>query len=520
MDTAIAQRLLSDLDYYARHQLKIVTKQGGAPQPFIFNRAQTYLHQRLEDQRRTTGKVRALILKGRQQGCSTYVGARFYHKTVCNHGRLTFIFAHDSAASDSLYGMVQTYYDLSDPSFRPVLGARNHKELLFPGLRSGYKVGTAGTQGLGRSKTFQHVHWSEVAYSPNANDHAAGILQTVADMPDTEIILESTANGEGDYFHLACMQALAAVGDFQLVFIPWYWQDEYRRPVPAEFQLEQPSTDGQTSEQEYYDLFAKDGLTLEHMAWRRAKIAEFNGEVSRFKHEYPFTPEEAFEASDEDSYIKAMLVRAARNTAPIASTAPLVFGVDPAALGGDKFKVCHRKGRNVTKIETYPAMYPHESARRLAADIQKYRPARVNIDVGGLGIAVYGCLLDMGYGHVIHKVDFGGAAIDPDHNYRRVAEMFRGARGWFEDGPVSISCDEKSAAALQAELSARKHTWHNNSQLRMQDKESFKKLLGYSPDTADSFILTFAEPVPENATFRPSQQQVITANIDGWNPYT
>lgn len=517
---AIKHRLLTDLPYFAEHQLKIQPKGGGNAVPLVLNRAQAYLHERLEDQRRRTGKVRAIILKGRQQGCSTYVGGRYYHKTVSQHGRLTFIFAHDTAASESLYGMVQNYYDLSDHGFRPELGARNHKELLFPLLKSGYKVGTAGTKGLGRSKTFQMVHWSEVAYSPNADDHAAGILQTVADMPDTEIILESTANGEGDYFHLAAMQALAGIGDFELIFIPWYWQDEYKRPVPADFALEQSREDEEfTSEQEYYDLFAADGLTLEHLVWRRAKIAEFNGEVPRFLHEYPFTPEEAFAASSADSYITAMKIRKARNTPAIQSTAPMVFGVDPAALGGDKFRITHRQGRTCTKSYVLQPMYPHDSARRLAQDIEKYKPMRVNIDVGGLGIAVYGCLLDMGYGHIVHKVNFGGAAADGENNYRYVDEMFRRAREWFDDGPVSITCDEKSAAAIQSEISGRKHKWHNNSQLRMEPKAEFKKRLKYSPDTGDSFILTFAEPLPENPQIRAQMNRPTTVAVDSWSPF-
>jgi hypothetical protein len=508
----IQRRLLTDLEFFSQHQLKIVPKEGGRPKPFVLNRAQRHIHQCLEDQRKRTGKVRAYILKGRQQGVSTYVGARYYFRTVSRSGVLTFIFAHDSSASDSLYNMVQTYYDLSDPSFRPLLGARNHKELFFPKLRSGYKVGTAGTTGLGRSKTFQQVHWSEVAYSPNANDHAAGILQTVSDMPDTEIILESTANGEGDFFHTGCMQALSGQGEFQLIFVPWYWQDEYKKPIDDVWL---PSEE----EQQYLDLFSKDGLTKEHLQWRRSKVSEFIGDVNRFKHEYPFTPEEAFEASDEDSFIKAMMVRAARNTPSVHTTAPLVFGVDPAALGGDKFRVVHRKGRNITKIDTYPEMLPTESARRLAHDIKKYNPARVCIDAGGLGLGVYSALLDMGYKNRLVKIDFGGKALDPENNYNRTAEMYRKAREWLEDKPVSIHCDDKLASALQAELSARKHTWHNNSQLRMEPKAEVKKRLGYSPDTADAFILTFAEPIPETAQFGSHMQRPIQVKIDGWNPF-
>jgi hypothetical protein len=71
----IRRRLKSDLEHYAARCLKIRTK-AGTIVPLVFNKMQRHLHVRLEEQRQRTGKVRAVILKGRQQGCSTYVGAR------------------------------------------------------------------------------------------------------------------------------------------------------------------------------------------------------------------------------------------------------------------------------------------------------------------------------------------------------------------------------------------------------------------------------------------------------------
>jgi hypothetical protein len=518
--TSIQEQLLTDLPLYAENQLFIKPKTGPLI-PFKFNRAQKYIHEQCEDQKKRTGRVRKVILKGRQQGCSTYVGARFYHSTVSHMAMLTFIFAHDHEASSSLYNMVKTYYEESaDKKFRPHLGTSNAKELLFPNLRSGYKVGTAGTKGLGRSKTMQQIHWSEVAYSPNCDDHAAGIMQTVADEDGTEIILESTANGQGDYFHRACMQALSGEGDFELIFVPWYWQDEYKRPVSDSFQLSQP-VEGQDfiSEQEYYDTFSKDGLTLEHLAWRRKKIADdFQGDVERFMREYPFTPEEAFESSGADSYVKPMLIRRARNNAPLQTTAPLIFGVDPARLGGDQFKVSHRKGRNTSKIETYPKMDLVKSANRLAQDIDKYKPAAVNIDAGGLGVGLYDIMVDKGYGKIVNKVDFGGQSNEPEKYKNMTAEMFGKAREYLEDAPCSMSMlDEKTATALQSELSARQHDWYNNSILVMQSKKDFKKELGYSPDTADAWLLTFSTNI-NLTSHAPRMQETIIVQPD-WNPF-
>jgi hypothetical protein len=76
-ERAIRLRLRDDLEYYAARCLKIRTKSGKI-EPLIFNRMQRYLHQRIEDHaRRNQGRVRILILKARQQGCSTYIGARY-----------------------------------------------------------------------------------------------------------------------------------------------------------------------------------------------------------------------------------------------------------------------------------------------------------------------------------------------------------------------------------------------------------------------------------------------------------
>ena len=467
---------------------------------------------------------KTFVCEGLASHNSTYVAARFYHKTVTRSALFTFIFAHDAEASSSLYDMVKTYYEeSSDPSFRPHLGTSNARELLFPNLRSGYKVGTAGTRGMGRSKTFQQIHWSEVAYSPNCDDHAAGILQTVADADDTEIILESTANGQGNYFHRACLQAMSeeSSGDFELIFIPWYWQDEYKRELPDKFELEQPVADQDfTSEQEYYDLFEKDGLTLEHLAWRRKKIRDdFQGDIERFCREYPFTPEEAFEASGAEAYIKPLLVRRAIQTPPVqAANAPLILGIDPARLGGDKFKVHHRKGRNSVKHERYPPMRLDQSTTRVIQDIEKYKPMLVNIDVGGLGVGLYDNLVGAGYGHLVNAVDFGGAALDPENNADMTAQMFRYAREWLEDTPVSMQrLSQKDSEAIQSQLSARLHDWVRNRLLKMQSKKEFKKEYGFSPDDADAFLLTFAKPIAHTSQGRKMMETHV-AQPD-WNPF-
>jgi hypothetical protein len=76
-----ALRLRTDLPFFAEHCLKLRTKSGEV-QPFIFNPAQLRLHALLEEQRAKTGRVRAVVLKSRQLGISSYIAARFFHRLL------------------------------------------------------------------------------------------------------------------------------------------------------------------------------------------------------------------------------------------------------------------------------------------------------------------------------------------------------------------------------------------------------------------------------------------------------
>ena len=179
-ERAIRKRLRDDLEHYAAKCLKIRAK-SGLIVPLKFNKAQRYIHEKLEGQNAATGKVRALILKGRQQGCSTYVGGRFYQKATHRRGVRVFILTHEDAATQNLFEMANRYHEHCPALVKPETGAANAKELNFAALDSGYKVGTAGTKGVGRSSTLQLFHGSEVGFWPHADTHAAGVLQAVAD---------------------------------------------------------------------------------------------------------------------------------------------------------------------------------------------------------------------------------------------------------------------------------------------------------------------------------------------------
>lgn len=467
--------------------LKIKGKDGRLVK-LKLNKAQRYIHERLEAQKAETERVRALVLKGRQQGASTYIGGRFYSRASLHQGVAVFILTHEQDATDNLFNMVERYHDHNP--LAPTTGAANAKELNFPELDSGYTVGTAGSKAVGRSKTLHCFHGSEVAFWPNAAGHFAGVVQAVPDLPGTEIILESTANGMAGEFFERWQQAEAGVGDYQAIFVPWFWQDEYQRPVPSDWSL--------TVEEEEYKQAHK--LTDAQMVWRRAKIAELKDPLL-FKQEYPATAAEAFQTTGHESFIPARLVLDARKNTH-KPYGPLVMGADPARFGDDRFAVAKRQGRRVIGIEKRQKLNAVDGANWLRELIDTERPARMFIDVGDIGAAIVDMLHSWGekYQRVVVGVNFGGSPrVERDEGgpLNRRAEMWQSSKDYLEQpGGADIPDDDE----LQADACGPAYSFNMKQKLVLESKEQMRKRGVRSPDCWDAVALTFAEPVHEQAS--------------------
>ena len=338
------QRLKDDFKFYARNCLKIRTKDKGL-QPLILNEAQLYIHECLEEQVVKTGKVRAIILKGRQQGASTYVGGRFIHKTTHNKGVRAFILTHDGESTNALFEMTDRYYENLPKFVKPATSKSNAKELQFAALDSGYKIGTAGNKAVGRGQTLQYFHGSEVAFWMNASEHTKGIMQAVPDAPGTEVLWESTANGVGNFFHEQWKLAEKGLSEFIAIFVPWFWQSEYRKELPEDFKV----TDDEDKLKSAY------GIDNKQIFWRRMKIAELTTDGvdggKAFKQEYPMNAAEAFQVSGGDGLITADHCMSSRKE-QVTGSGAYVVGVDPSR-GGDRFAIVKRQGRKMFGMEAY-----------------------------------------------------------------------------------------------------------------------------------------------------------------------
>lgn len=501
-EAAIRLRLREDYAYYAPRCLRIITKPDEHGQsaivPFAFNAAQRYIHKKIEEQRRDTGMVRAIILKGRQQGASTYTEGRFYWKTTNNRGQKTYILTHKDEATQNLFTMVERYHEHAPPYVKPFVGSNNKKEMVFPRLDSRYQVATAGAKGAGRSATLINVHGSEVGYWENAQSHLGGMLQAVPLARGTEVILESTANGVGNVFHTQWKLAETGQSDFIAIFVPWFWQEEYKRPLPDDFVINsdrETVPEGELTEEEYQEAFE---LSDEQIFWRRKKIIELGGGDEgffEFKKEYPATADEAFQASTRGSLISLRSVVKARKS-NVATEGPLIIGVDPAGDGdtSDRTAIVRRRTRRIYGVQTFNKLNTMQIVAHIMKIIREEKPAKVFIDVGGLGVGIIDRLLELpGTAGIVVPINFGEAALEPDRYTNRKAEMAWLLKDWLEDpGGANIPDTDEVQADF---LASAADDPDSNNRRRLKDKKWVRKNAGFSPDIFDACCLTFAMPV-------------------------
>jgi hypothetical protein len=406
-------------------------------------------------------------------------------------------------ASQNLFDMAKRFHDNVPPQVRPSTGAANAKELHFDKLDSGYKVATAGNKGVGRSSTIQLLHGSEAGFWPNADEHMAGIVQALAREPGTEGYLESTANGIGNVFYTLWKQAERGETDWEPVFVPWYWHEEYTRPIPAGTDFA-PSNEWQ----EYQDAF---GLTDEQLFWAYRRNAElltdYGGGADvdmispKFKQEYPATSSQAFETSGSNAFINPLKVLKARKST-VVGYGPIILGVDPARGGRDKTGMIDRQGRRMGAHVCKRVNYG-ENTMAIAADVKREAIRlipmglkKICIDTTGLGGPIYDRLMEIipDADDLIEPVNFGEEAHDSQKYANRRAEMWDLKRQWYNDpAGVQVPDSDDFQGDECAPLEGPGATYYrSNGQLVLEEKDKIRKRLKFSPDLGDGAALCFA----------------------------
>lgn len=325
-------RIKHDFEYWCATCVSILDKVTGRMVKMRLNSPQRRVLAVLEGQRRSNSPLRLIMLKARQWGGSTLVQMYMawiqlvlktnWNSLICGHLHQT------SAAIKGMYTRVLRNYPLcfARDRKRPVLktfeGSRNVQQL--GGSESLIITGTAQNQDAIRGYDVKMAHLTEVAFWPDSTLHSPedvirSISGTVPLEPLTMLVLESTANGMGNYFHNEWIRAKAGQSDKVPVFVPWTEIAIYRQPVS--------DVPGLIVELDDYEKrLWDDGCTLEMINWYHHKRREYPTQ-NLMAAEFPTTDTEAFMSTSRNFFPAEWIDRMLGKT-----NAPLLRG-DMVARG-------------------------------------------------------------------------------------------------------------------------------------------------------------------------------------------
>lgn len=312
------------------------------PRPWQARTAETPPHispidEALERQRAANMPMRAIVLKARKLGFSTWVQAKFMQRVTQLPFQHALVAAQDRKTAGVLMDMARLIYDRLPTeeelglgfSIRPqIVGeqqSRNGARSLSLGDKrrpteaSIYETFTANSGGIGRGYTPSMLHGSEVAHWDDP-EVLIGMLNAVPKRPETIVVLESTANGF-NHFYERWQRAVEGAEDPETggLYVPLFygWQDNPFNALPFvsdqardRFERTIGDPDGGGDEEEPW-LVEQFGVTLEQLYWRRVTISEdCDGKLEMFHQEHPATPEQAFIGSGNPVFSQILVSRA------------------------------------------------------------------------------------------------------------------------------------------------------------------------------------------------------------------
>ena len=270
---------------------------------------------------------RIVGLKARQVGLSTISVAAAYH--ACRKRATKFLLIGDEY-DKSVKNLVEDMFDQYAEHDQFDWGNSYHRPSGKFSNGSVIVTDTANDNRAGASGTFQFAIGTEVAHWKETKSlSAAKVFQAfmgcIADKPGTVVIIESTANGEGNAYHTIYQGAITfddlkagrkkeGWNGFIKVFMSWHEFPDYTSAVtPIEAAQIMATLDERERE-----LIAMHPRTVDagRIKWRREVIAsaKFNGNTAKFEEEYPSDEDSAFLTTGGRAFsaphIKAMMAKA------------------------------------------------------------------------------------------------------------------------------------------------------------------------------------------------------------------
>ena len=258
----IRLRCLHDFPFWCATLVKVKQKGGGDDVLFRLWYPQRRLVEMFEKSRLAGEPIRIIMLKARQWGGSTttqlYMAwLQFLHRRGLN----SLIIAHQGSASDEIKDMFDRMVSSYPVEMLHPLGEQwSETEPKMIGVgKSGsihrvpqrnckIKIGTAERPDSCRGGDYNLVHLSEVGIwkrteGKSPEDIVRSACSGILYRPYTMIVMESTANGTGNFFHREYQAAAYPDPDakvrsqFAPLFIAWYQIEQYSLPFKSPGEL-------------------------------------------------------------------------------------------------------------------------------------------------------------------------------------------------------------------------------------------------------------------------------------------
>jgi len=255
-----------------------------------------------------------LILKGRQQGFTSFITAYQLSMTITHRNFSGYTLADNSENTESIFSEKAKFpYENLPDCIKPTEKINNRRELLFSKLNSRWRMATAGGKDVGRSKTLQFFHGSEVAFWVDLPSLIKGLGPALT--KDSIQILESTANGYNSF-----KDRWDEDNEWESLFFEWWRSPEYSLNFEsrvAEFKFHKAvekskrKTSARADTEEW--IYSRCRWLLEEMKldwgqlyWYYHTWKEYKADIQQ---EYPCTAEEAFIASGQCIFDQEQIIR-------------------------------------------------------------------------------------------------------------------------------------------------------------------------------------------------------------------
>jgi len=202
-----------------------------------------------------------------------------------------------------------------------------------------------------------------------------------------------------------------------------------------------------------------------------------------------------FPKTEDDVVIPLELCEAAvQRDVDTVQSMPIVWGVDVARFGDDRTALAKRHGNSQLELcKTWRGKDTQQVAGILKNEYDAtwgpHKPTSINVDVIGMGAGVVDRLREFGL-----PVKGVNVAETPSarHEYHRLRdELWFAGKEWLEARDCKLLDDDDLIGEL---VSVKYDITRGTGKIMIEPKDAMKKRIGYSPDIADAWLLTFATP--------------------------